>query len=187
MKEFTLNNMKLPNKYIAIDIETSDSEGDIGDVIQIGAVIINEDLSAGPEWSIYLKPTSPHRNPKAMEVNKISEETLAEAMTADQCLDIFESWCKQHAGKRPLLAAWGTYFDVSFMRQFYKKIGRHWPFSYRCLDLKTIAIWEVSKRGGDTAAGGVDTFLNLLGLEFEGTAHDALDDIKNTVRIIQNL
>lgn len=179
--------MKLPSKYIAIDIETSDSEGDIGDVIQIGAVILNEDLSMGAEFSTYLQPTSPHRNPKAMEVNGISEETLAGAPTADQALDLFESWCVQYTGKRGLLAAWGTYFDVVFMRAMYKKLGRRWPFSYRCLDLKTIAIWEMSKRGGDTATGGVDTFLKMLGLEFEGTAHDAMDDIRNTMRIIQNL
>lgn len=180
--------MKLPNKYVAIDIETTGAEGDVADVIQIGAITLNEDLSFAEEFMVVIKPTSNYRDPKAMEVNKISEEVLEMALTNDVALDKFEQFCFSTSGSdRPLLAAWGTYFDVTFLRAYYKRIGRKWPFSYRCLDLKSIAIWEVSKRDGDTASGGVETFLNLLGLEFEGNAHDALDDIRNTLRIIQNL
>lgn len=180
--------MKLPNKYVCIDIETTDSEADMGDVVQIGAVILNEDLSETEEFMSYLKPTSTHRSRRAMEVNHIEEDILALADDANDVLDRFEKWAMEKTGSdRPLLAAWGTYFDVTFLRAFYKKLGRKWIFSYRCLDLKSIAIWEVSKRGGDTAAGGVDTFLDMLGLKFEGKPHDALDDIRNTIRIIQNL
>lgn len=180
--------MKLPNKYVCIDIETTDSEADLGDVVQIGAMVLNEDLSAVGDFSTFLKPLSAHRSKRAMEVNGISSDILDAAPEANEALDAFERWAFEATGSdRPLLAAWGTYFDVTFLRAFYKKIGRKWPFSYRCLDLKSIAIWEVSKKDGDTAAGGVETFLNLLGLEFNGTQHDALDDIKNTLRIIQNL
>lgn len=180
--------MNLPNKYICIDIETTDSEADVGDVVQIGAIVLNEDLSMGGKYMSYIRPTSSHRSKRAMEVNHIEEEVLALADDAYEVLERFEKWAFEASGSdRPLLAAWGTYFDVTFLRQFYKKIGRKWPFSYRCLDLKSIAIWEVSKKGGDTAAGGVDTFLKMLGLTFEGKEHDALDDIRNTIKIIQNL
>jgi DNA polymerase III epsilon subunit-like protein len=176
--------MNLPTKYIAIDIETTDADHRLGDVIQIGAVVVNEDLSMGSTFSTYLKPESSFRNPEAMAVNKITEETLESAPTSDRALANFETFCKFQAGDRPMLAAWGTYFDVTFLREFYHHIGRKWPFSYRCLDLKTIAIWEASKRG-ESAEGGVSKHLELLGLEFEGEQHDALADIKNTMRIVQ--
>lgn len=180
--------MNLPNKYICIDIETTDSEADLGDVVQIGAMVLNEDLSVGADFSTFIKPLSAHRSKRAMEVNGIPDHILDMSPEPNEALDAFERWAFEASGSdRPLLAAWGTYFDVTFLRQFYKKIGRKWPFSYRCLDLKSIAIWEVSKKGGDTAAGGVDTFLNILGLKFDGREHDALDDIRNTLRIIQNL
>jgi len=178
--------MKLPSKYICIDIETTDAEASKGDVIQIGAVVLNEDLSMGSEFMTFLKPTSDYRNLKAMDVNGISEEHLALSPDPNEALERFEEFCLKY-DKRPLLAAWGTYFDVTFLRQYYKKIGRKWIFSYRCLDLKSIAIWEVSKRDKETAAGGVHTFLEILGLKFEGKPHDAIDDIKNTLKIIQNL
>lgn len=133
----------------------------------------------------YLKPLSAHRSVRAMEVNHISEDILNEAPSIEDALDAFEAFCYE-VEARPLLAAWGTYFDVTFMKSFYKKLGRKWKFSYRCLDLKSIAIWEMSKRG-KLATGGVDTFLEFAGLEFEGKPHDALDDIRNTIRIIQAL
>ncbi len=175
--------MKLPNKYIAIDIETTDADYRKGDIIQIGAVVVNEDLSIGERFSTYIKPTSDFRNPEAMNVNKISEEILANAMDAEEALSCFESFALD-VEKRPLLAAWGAYFDVVFLKEFYRKIGRKYPFSYRCLDLKTIAIWEAAKME-DSVSGGVSAFLEKNGLIFEGTTHDGLDDIVNTMKIIQ--
>ncbi len=179
--------MKLPNKYVCIDIETTGTEADYADVIQIGAAILNEDLSSDDRWVDFIKPMSDYRNPEAMRVNEISEETLAAGRDPQQSLADFEEWAMRKTGMdRPLLAAWGTYFDITFMRAYYKKIGRKWPFSYRCLDLKSIAIWEAAKKD-QSAAGGVDTFLKLNNLEFKGKAHDALSDIINTIRIIQSL
>lgn len=178
--------MKLPTKYIAIDIETTDADYRKGDIIQIGAVVVNEDLSIdipNGTFNIYIAPTSDFRNPEAMAVNKISEETLSKALMCQGALERFESWSQQFSD-RPLLAAWGTYFDVTFLREYYRKIGRKYPFSYRCLDLKSIAIWEAAKRG-QSAEGGVHTFLEMNGLTFEGNPHDGLDDIINTMRIIQ--
>lgn len=177
--------MKLPNKYIAIDIETTDAEADKGDVIQIGAIVLNENLSTGEEFSTYIAPTSNHRNPRAMDANKIPESVLESAPNNQSALDRFEEFAFR-VDARPLLAAWGTYFDVTFLKAYYKKIGRKWPFSYRCLDLKTIAIWEQAKKE-ESASGGVETFLGLTGQSFDGTPHDALDDIRNTIKIIQKL
>ncbi len=176
--------MKLPNKYIAIDIETTDSDYAKGDVIQIGGVVVNEDLCLGKAFSMYLKPLTSYRNPEAMEKNQITEEMLDAALEAETTLEAFEKFCWE-VDKRPMLAAWGTYFDVGFLRGYYRKMGRKWPFSYRCLDLKSIAIWEAAKLG-DSDSGGVTGFLERNGMKFEGREHDGLDDILNTMRIIQH-
>ncbi len=176
--------MKLPNKYIAIDIETTDSDHKKGDVIQIGAVVLNEDLSIGETFSTYIRPIKGYRNPDAMNVNKISEEILANAPTYNEALEKFENFALSISNK-PLLAAWGTYFDVTFMREWYKWLERKWPFSYRCLDLKSIAVWEAAKLG-ESDSGGVSGFIERTGQTFEGNPHDGLDDILNTVKIIQH-
>lgn len=182
--------MKFSNKYIAIDIETTDTDSAKGDIIQIGAVSINEECAIIGDFSTYIKPMSEHRNQKAMAVNEISEAMLFDAPRLDHVLTMFEDWSFQ-IGPRPILAAWGSYFDIPFLEAMYARIGRRYPFSYKNLDLKTIAIWEAAKSDVDISAlpkgSGVVGFLDMLGLEFQGYQHDALDDIKNTMRIIQTL
>lgn len=180
--------MRFGNKYIAIDIETTDSDSEAGDIIQIGAVVLNEDGSMGDSFATYMRPLTPHRNPQAMEVNGISENVLAGAPSCLDGLIMFEAFATRF-DKRPILAAWASYFDVPFLEAQYAKVGRKYPFSYKNIDLKTIALWEAAKRDIDMSGlklgGGVAGFLAALGLEFEGNAHDALDDIRNSIRIIQ--
>jgi DNA polymerase III epsilon subunit-like protein len=180
--------MRFDNKYIAIDIETTDADSSKGDIIQIGAVVLNEDLSIGKEFSTYIAPLTAHRNPKATEVHKISEEVLAVAPECNDALAMFEEFALE-VDRRPILAAWASYFDVPFLEAQYAKIGRKYPFSYKNIDLKTIALWEAARRDMDMSGlklgGGVTGFLTALGLEFEGSAHDGLDDIRNSIRIIQ--
>ena len=178
--------MKLPFKIVAIDLETTDSDFSKGEIIQIGAVVLNEDLSMGREFTSYLRPLTKHRRPGAMAVNKIDEEELEIADHPQEVLARFEDYVSREVGDRAILGAWGTHFDITFLKETYKKLGRPYPFSYRCIDLKSIAIWESAKRGL-ALSGGVARFLEELGLEFEGTQHDGLDDIKNVVRILQKL
>lgn len=177
--------MKLPSKIVAIDLETTDSDHHLGDIAQIGAVIVNEDLSLGATFSEYAHPLSDHRSKRAMEVNHIDETILDAAAHPSVVLASFLTFAKQ-AGNLPILASWGTYFDITFLRETYRKLGIDYPFSYRCIDLKTIAIWEMAKCG-KSMSGGVNKFLEALDMSFEGTPHDGLDDIINTMRIIKKL
>lgn len=179
--------MILPQNIIAIDLETTDSDAMAGgEIVQIGAVIVKPDLSLGATFRTYVKPRTAYRNSHAMVVNQISEEVLDNAPDVTVALNNFERFCLENSySRRPMLSAWGAYFDISFLRQAYRNIGRDYPFSYRCIDLKTIAIWEQAK-ADDPLSGGVSTFLEKRGMQFEGMEHDALDDIKNTMRIIQS-
>ena len=179
--------MKLPQKIVAIDLETTDSDYHVGEIIQIGAIVVNTDLSLGKSYESLIRPTTSHRNPEAMAVNKISEDSMMISRYPNAVLKEFAEFCKEETVEdRPLLGAWGAYFDIVFLKESFYKYGIEYPFSYRCVDLKSIAIWEMAKRD-DSASGGVYRFLEKLGLSFEGTQHDALADIKNTMRIIQKL
>lgn len=174
--------MRLPTNLICLDIETTDSDSEIGSLIQIGAVLVNEEFKIIDSFSIYVKPLTTHRSARATAIHKISEDTLANAYTLPNALALFENFCKDTKH----LAAWGNYFDVAFLKTQYKKIYRDWPFGYKSIDLKSIAIWEFAKRDV-LFTGGVFKACNLLDIPFEGTTHDGLDDIKNTVKILQKL
>lgn len=174
--------MQLPYEIVCLDIETTDTDNKIGDVIQIGAVLVNKEFKIVDSFNIFIKPLSSHRNPKAMAVNKINEDTLSTAYTLENALALFENFC----GNAKLLAAWGSYFDVVFLKAQYKKIYREWPFGYKSIDLKSIAIWEFAKQD-NPLSGGVFRACERLGIPFEGRAHDGLVDITNTVKILQKL
>ena len=175
--------MKFPHNLICIDIESTDSDKNSGSVIQIGAVVVNKDFKVEKtrgEFNLYIKPLDSYRNPEAMAVNKIPEECLTNAINLNDALEMFENFC----GDDHRLACWGTYFDVPFLFAQYKKIGREWPFGYRCFDLKSAAIWESAKHDKPMTSG-VMKFLKSINKEFKGTPHDALSDIKNTIRILE--
>ena len=176
--------MKFPHKLICIDIETTDSNPDTGSVIQLSAIVVDEnfEIMHAREFNEFVRPLDSYRNPKAMEVNKISEETLNTAMSLYEVAELFDSFCD---GER-FLASWGSYFDAPFLKKQYEKIHRSWPYSYRIFDLKSAAIWEMAKKDKPLTSG-VSKFLSALNKKFEGTQHNALDDIKNSVNILKCL
>jgi len=172
--------MKLYSDLICIDIETTDTDSKIGEIIQIGALRVSKDFQITDNFDIYVRPTTTHRKPEAMAVNQISEQTLASGFEFNMAMEMFETFCQ----KTKFLAAWGNYFDVEFLHTEYNKHNRKWPFHWKSIDLKSIAIWEFAKRDVEFS-GGVSKGLKNLGLEWEGVHHDAGDDIKNTLRILQ--
>jgi len=177
--------MRLPHKLVAIDIETTGLFPEAGaDIIQIGAVIVNEDLSMGEQFSSYVKPTSDYRDAKAMTINGISEEVLAIAPSLEEVMaKLWEFATRGAHPTQPTLAAWGPTFDVVFIQSVCRKQGIELRYNFRPIDLKTIAWWELSRHGD--SSNGVAGYLKKVGLEFEGPKHDALSDIVNTVRLVQ--
>ena len=179
--------MKLSFDTICLDIETTDVDSRIGSIIQIGAIFLNDEFEEIDSFSTYIFPLDSHRNQKAMAVNKISEDILSHSPTLSEALELFENFVFQKKeNKKNRLAAWGAYFDIPFLRAQYKKINRDWPFGHKSIDLKSIATWELSKRN-ISLNGGVEKALRYLNLEFEGRQHDALADIKNSVRILKKI
>jgi len=176
--------MKFPHNLVCIDVETTDSNKYLGSIIQLSAIVVDQNFNVIParEFNTYIKPLDDFRNPDAMAVNKISEEILRTAPTLQEALEMFESFCDEDDN----LSAWGAYFDIPFLRKQYEKIYRKYPFSYRYFDLKSVAIWEMAKRDIQMTSG-VTKFLNALNTSFVGIQHDALDDIKNSVEILRIL
>lgn len=176
--------MQFPHNLVAIDIETTDSNSKTGSIIQLAAVVVNKDfeLVQAREFNTFVKPLDFYRNPKAMAVNQISEENLVNAPLLSEVLVMFESFCD----KDNILSSWGAYFDIPFLKTQYDKIYRKFPFSHRSFDLKSVAIWELAKREVPVTSG-VSRFLEMIGKEFKGQQHNALDDIKNSVEILKHL
>jgi len=176
--------MLLPKNIVCIDIETTDVNSNLGSIIQLSGIVVDKEFKPmfAREFDSYVFPLNNHRNRQAMNVNNINEEDLLHAPSLEEVLIMFESFC----GEDKLLASWGAYFDISFLKKQYEKIERKWPFGFKSFDLKTIGIWESSKKDLGLIKGGLNEYLEMNGSVFEGTKHNSLDDIKNTVKLIRS-
>lgn len=177
--------MNFKDNIICIDIETTDIDPDKGSIIQISALKLNNnfDFDEHDIFDEYVKPLDNHRSKEAMNVNNITENILNEAYTLNEILTMFEEYCSNIK----ILASWGNYFDIPFLRKQYEKLNRKWPFSHRSYDLKTIALWEMAKKDKILKYGGLKEMLDISGIEFKGVQHNSLDDIKNSIYLIKNL
>jgi len=187
-----MNKFTLPNPLIVFDVETTGVDPRKHDIIEIGAVFVSKGLDIVGRFQSYCRPYSTERDPEAMGINKIPEETLLEAPGFDACALAFEHVAKQvaeshHHGLRSFnLAGWGVRFDYDFIGCSYQKAERAFPFSYHTLDIKSLAIWELAKRGcylWRKLSGA----LSALKIQPVGTAHTALADAENTARILIEL
>lgn len=175
--------MKLRNNLICIDIETTDLDPECGNIIQIGAILVDKQFKCkqNETFNIYIKPLTKHRNFASMKINNISEEILENAIELNEALELFENFC----GQNKYLAMWGNYFDEPFLKKQYKKINRFWPFMHTTIDLKSIVTWELAKQ--NIQITGLKTAVKKMNLHYEGKEHDALSDIQTTINILTQL
>lgn len=188
--------MLIHKDLIVVDIECTGSDSDKYSICEIGAAKVDRDtLTILDTFTSLVRPLDDQREPKAMEVHKIPEEVLTEAPELNQVLDSFENWVGNEVvveGKPKMirsyrLAAWGTYFDITFLKKQYHKINRPYPFCHDCICLKSIAIFKMCEKGFGGGKWGVTSCLHKVGLKFIGKKHSALDDVINTIRLLSYL
>jgi len=172
-----------PHNLVAIDLETTDIDPVKGSIVQIGAIKLNKQFEIEDEFQTYIMPLDGHFSPEAQKVNKITIELLKENNAPDlnNALGKFELFCHDCTH----LGAWAANFDITFLEEQYKKINRKFIFSHRQFDMRPIAMWEMAKIG-KSIAYRIDMFLQLLGKKFQGGKHDALNDVRNAIYILQN-
>jgi inhibitor of KinA sporulation pathway (predicted exonuclease) len=185
--------MIFPKKLFAFDVETTGTNPDFFNIVQIGCLILDQNLNIEWEFSSYIKPSFGRRNVKAMACHNIPEEVFNTAVPFFDVAKEIDAHLQPNPTKHFLPAAWGPYFDVSFLFAEYKRIGRAFPFAYpdfpnviRSFDFRSAAMTELSRLGifkWDGIAGA----MSAVGLSFEGSPHDAFCDIKNSVALFKFL
>lgn len=185
--------MKLRRPLLVVDCETTGVDETRYEIIELGAILLDENLNELDGFVSYVRPETESRDPAAMKVNGIHEHVIASAPKLTDVFTALETMVYRSLDKwgTPTLAGWGVGFDKKFLLSGYEKLSRKWPFGYWEFDIKSIAIWELGFLGEELEnykrGNGVDTVLHALGMEFEGKQHSALDDVKNTVRILRQL
>jgi len=175
--------MYFPTNLLVIDVEATGVDPmSAYSICQIGAVLVcKQTLTIIKSFGSYVKPLEATRRPKSMMVHQIPEEVLLNAPSLEPVLEKVEALTDP---KSVQFAAWGVSFDAGFLRVQYEKINRNCPFYRRCVDLKSIVMWEMCKRGLKPKSWGLKNVSKRLQLPIDGKHHDALDDAIQTVRVL---
>lgn len=162
-------------RICVIDLEMNQPSGSI---IQIGAVCY--DIRQSREISTYLETVNPGEQISEY-ITGLTGITQAEVDSCSPLPEVaarFAAWARE-VGTGKLLAAWGS--DCYYLKQ--RVSPEHYIWS-RALDLKQMSTVMQAALPGKSG-GGLSTQMTRLGLEFEGKAHNALTDARNTVRLLE--
>ena len=156
-------------------------------IVQIGTVILDSDLKEIASYKTYINPEVPDSRWEAgaIKVHKITPDMVQTAPTFFAAFDDFAALaegCDTWAG-------YNTKFDKDILWFQLLRYGfeRSFPWPRKDLDVMKLASDRLSIEGkrGNKRPKLIEIYEHLFGESFE--AHDALEDIRATARVLREL
>lgn len=155
------------------------------EIIQIGAVKLNEKFEVVDSFNNYIKPTLYKKiHPYVKKVTSISEDDL---INAANFKDVIKKFFKFIEIEKPyILCVWGSNdIKVLYRNLNYYKLIKNDSLILRYIDLQSVtASYLKYNKGG---AIGLKTATELLKIESKNEFHNALNDAIYTAEILQKL
>lgn len=183
---------KAPAKrFVCIDLEMTEFSaaqrsfvpGANGEVIQFGAVMLDENYNMLSEFSSYVKPVYTSVSPFINQLTGISNKTLE---NADDFLTVFDKFCYWRGEGDITTFCWRK-VDFNQLWAELEAKGKHrndlFSTLHNFVDLQQIFGKLVSTK----KAVGLESAMKLLQMEYKGQVHTALSDSYNTARILHKL
>ncbi len=156
------------------------------EIIEIGALLC--DLDGNKVYSTFNEFVKPVRNPELTQYCKslttIKQEQVDLADGFIKVMKNFNEWLFLYSKENIdgiLFASWGAWDK----RQLTKDCVYHqipYPFCSQHLNIKQLFLDKM-----DRQRAGVKKALRILGMEFQGVPHRALEDTKNIFRIYKDI
>lgn len=178
--------------YLIIDLEMTGNDVTYHDIIQIGAVLANDNWDKISEYESLVYPENRETISKlSEEIHGISIYDLDDAPMAYDVFEEFENWI-YNSLKRPktnnlfdiVVCGQSVINDIHFLRVKYDDLNIKWPFSSKLLDLLSLSfimykIFDSNniKRPKSYSLKSVGEFFYM---EREDMNHNALEDSKLT-------
>ena len=171
--------------WLVIDLEATTEEGgwplEQMEVIEIGASVVNR---LGHEVDHFQRFVRPQRRPLltgfCRQLTHISQEQIDSAAPLPMVWAQFERWLGHH---QPQLAGWGSWGDYDR-----KQLEQEWQRHNLSSLISQVPHLNLKQRFAEARqlqrAVGLKSALQLAGLQFNGQQHRALEDARNTARLL---
>lgn len=192
--------------YLVLDLEMTGPEPDYNEIIQIGAVLFDDEWN---ELGQYLTNVYPENedafSSHSEKIHNLSLDDLEDAPMIYDVLPELENWILQRlnirvpAGqldKTPYLrdvviCGQSVINDINFLKEAYRLEKMKWPYSRTLLDLHTVSyfVFRILKKHGKSTPKGLSlkAIAAYFGLEREDTHHNALEDAVLTAKCLKEV
>ncbi len=151
-----------------------------GEIIEIGAVKLKEDMSPGEEFTIDVKPVYFRRmHYKVKKITGFDKERLAHGIAFADALEQLRQWC----GDDVTFITWGN-DDQRIMEQNIIIHDLDWDWIAAWVNLQLIYNLQT---GGDKNQKSLASAMEHFEIEQTRVAHDALGDAYNTALVASRL
>ena len=130
--------------YAIVDVETTGLNPNYHEMIDIGIIIINQNLEIKGQYFSKVLPSFPERiDPMAQNINgfDLQRWTQEEAISEEELINQMNIFLNNYIGK-PIFIAFNSWFDSGFLRNLLNEYDykfNDW-FDYRVLDIPSIAL-----------------------------------------------
>jgi inhibitor of KinA sporulation pathway (predicted exonuclease) len=174
--------------YVVVDFEATCFKSERvlyseTEIIEFAAIIVDkETLKAIDEFDLFVRPViHPQLDPFCTELTSITQKDVDNGFLFPTVLKQFSNWLAMYPGTQTF-CSWGEY-DRKQLQMECERNGLEFPFKDDYVNLKKI----FSKVMGLKKNFGVEAALRQLSMEFEGTPHRGIDDVRNIVRLLQQI
>lgn len=171
--------------WLVIDLEATTDEGGWPvsemEIIEIGASLVNRDGREVDQFQRFVKPVRrPCLTPFCRQLTHISQGNVDSALPLAQVWPAFEQWLAPY---RPQLQGWVSWGDYD--RQ---QLVLDWQQHKLDSALTEVAHINLKQRFAKARKLqrplGLNAALQLAGMQFSGQQHRALEDARNTARLL---
>lgn len=151
-----------------------------GEIIEIGAVKLDQNFQPSDEFTVDVKPVYFKRmHYKVKKLTGFDAERLSHGIAFEDAFEQFREWC----GEDVTFLTWG-YDDQGIMEQNIIIHDLDWDWIHEWINLQLI---YNNQTDGDKNQKSLSTAMEHFGIEQTRVAHDALGDAYNTALICTHL
>jgi inhibitor of KinA sporulation pathway (predicted exonuclease) len=171
--------------WLVIDLEATTDDGGWPvtemEIIEIGATLVDRKGREVDYFQCFVRPLQrPLLTPFCRELTHITQANVDAAQTLSEVWPSFEQWLGQHQSVLEGWASWGDYDRKQLLQEWQRLQLTSVLASVPHMNLKQ----RFAKALRLERPLGLNGALQLVGMQFNGQQHRALEDARNTARLL---